>query len=280
MSGFIGGCSANKATRLSWLVFVFSGVALVYTHLFSVFLLLGLGINHLIFVARSRRWWQILVAWAAAGLLCLPLVPQVLSGFSHNLKNNSPDGVFDVALRLAADLVNGPSKYWIWPPLLIALGYALWKKPQGNFLAILRIGVIGCIGYLLLKLALDETLITRIRYLFPLWFVLLIPLAYGLTAVPRWYLWLFLLAWCLGSYRDLRPRPMPPPSNAVLYRPVDLLPLRDLPQPRDTLIGAFDPSDPVFRRRHHGYSAADMYLRELGLESITLNPNMRRRITV
>ena len=162
-------------------------------------------------------------------MLFVPYLPQVLVGFGHNLKNASDDSVADVALRLAADLVNGPSKYWLWLPLLIALGYAIWRKPNGNFFAILRIGLIGCACYLLVKLLLDATLVTRIRYLFPLWFALIIPLAYGLTAAPRWFLWLFLLAWCAGSFTDLRPKQLPAPSNSFLYRPAHLQPVRDLP---------------------------------------------------
>ncbi len=261
----------HSAPRLSWLLFVLTAAASVYTHLFAVLLLIGLGINHLFFAARTRRWWQLIVAWVASGLFFLPYLPQVLSGFDHNLKNNSTDSVLDVALRLLADLVNGPSKYWLWIPLLVALAYAVHRKPSDRFFALLRISMIGCAGFLLLKLALDEALVTRIRYLFPVWFALVIPLAYALTAAPRWFLGLFVLAWCIGSYSDLHPRRVPAASNSVIFRPDALQSLAALPEPMDIIVNIFDSANPTFKIRHHGFSAADMYLREQGLDSMTLN---------
>jgi len=61
-----------RATRLTWCLFVTTAVALVYTHIFSLLWFAGLGIYHLVFVAKSRRWLQVVLGWGIGALLFLP----------------------------------------------------------------------------------------------------------------------------------------------------------------------------------------------------------------
>ena len=46
----------RQVTRLTWLLFVVTTSALFYTHIFSTVLFAGLGIYHILFISKSRKW--------------------------------------------------------------------------------------------------------------------------------------------------------------------------------------------------------------------------------
>ena len=73
-----------RAARLTWLLFVVTASVLLYIHNFSTILFAGLGIHHLIFVNRSRRWWRIIAGWALGALFFLPYAPFVVAGLRFN----------------------------------------------------------------------------------------------------------------------------------------------------------------------------------------------------
>ena len=269
----------DKQSLLTWLAFVVTGTAILYTHFFGILLLIGMGVNHLFYVTRSRLWGKLIAAWLVTGFLFLPYLPVLFQGFNYNLKNSATLNVFNVLVWIFQDLVNNGLVLWV--PLLLALFLTLRRYPNAFVRAILRIGLIGCAAYLLAKLVLDETLVTRIRYLFVLWFALLIPLAFGLASAPRWYSSLFLVAWCAFFYADMRPKQVPcMNSDSCISRPFALRSLRDIPYPKDVFISAFDQFDTTDRStrlRAHGYSMVDFYLRELGYDSVALR--LRRSLS-
>ena len=62
-------------------------IALVITHLFSATLLLALGIYHLLFAPKDRRWLLVGLAMAMGVLLCLPVIALFLSRYSTALRH-------------------------------------------------------------------------------------------------------------------------------------------------------------------------------------------------
>ena len=267
----------QNAPKWLWPAFVLTAIAILYVHFFGVLFLIGLGVHHLLFASRSTRWAKLIVAWAVACLGFLPYLPRMVSGYEYNLSSETTAKAFDVAILLAEEFLNG--QLFLLAPILLAFGYALSKRDSGSdtIMSVLRIALVGCIAYLLLKLMLGEVLITRIRYFFSIWFVLVIPIAYGLASIPRWFLVAFLAWWSIAFLSDLPKTLSPGPSGHTLFRSSELQSLGALPAPADIFIGAFGEADANTKKGIHDYSMIDYSLRQLGLDSIRLN--MRRSDT-
>lgn len=61
----------------SWLTLIVGAAAIVAVHYFGVLLLAAIGIYHLLFAPKGRRWLSVCLAMAAAGLLFSPWLPIV-----------------------------------------------------------------------------------------------------------------------------------------------------------------------------------------------------------
>ncbi len=75
-----------------------SGAGLLYSHYFAALFLPALGIYHLLFVTRGRRWWQVSAALALALLFALLQAPGFLTGLSLSGEDAS---LADKAMTLA-----------------------------------------------------------------------------------------------------------------------------------------------------------------------------------
>ena len=268
----------HNAPRWCWPLFVLTAASILYVHLFGVLFLIGIGVHHLFFVARSKQWAKLALAWAVACLVFLPYLPRISSGYEYNLASKTTANVLDVLVLLGEEFLNG--QLLLLAPILLSLGYALFKRNPGSdaIVSVLRIALVGCIAYLLLKLVLGEVLITRIRYFFSIWFVIVILVAYGLASIPRWFLAVFMAAWGIAFVSDLPNTLSPAPSGFTLFRSPALHTLRALPAPAGIFVGAYGELDPNTKRGIHDYGMVDYTLRQLGLDSIRLK--MRRSDTV
>ncbi|MCY4526796.1 MAG: glycosyltransferase family 39 protein [Anaerolineaceae bacterium] len=68
-------------------VLLAASVGLLYSHYFAALLLPALGIFHLLFVSKGRRWWQVTMTLALALLIALLQAPGFISGFSLSDEN-------------------------------------------------------------------------------------------------------------------------------------------------------------------------------------------------
>jgi hypothetical protein len=64
-------------------LFVLSGTALLWSHYYTGILLAALGLYHLIFVKKDKRWLQIAALALLIGLLFLPEVPSFMQGYAN-----------------------------------------------------------------------------------------------------------------------------------------------------------------------------------------------------
>lgn len=62
----------------NWLALIVSSAAAVAVHYFGFLLLASIGLYHLFFVPKNRRWWSVCLAMVAAGFLFSPWLPVVL----------------------------------------------------------------------------------------------------------------------------------------------------------------------------------------------------------
>ncbi len=116
-----------RASWRSWLLFVATAIAVIYTHVFALYFLAGLVLQHLIFPPKTRRWLAIVAGWLLALLTFLPYVAVFSRGFfgvttSVNTLSNALTTP-ELALSVAHVLVNDVILLWI--PIAILTGLAL-----------------------------------------------------------------------------------------------------------------------------------------------------------
>ena len=274
-----------RTTRLTWLLFILTTAMLFYTHSYATIVFAGLGVYHLLFISKSRRWLNIILAWGLGALLFLPYVPLWIEGslqwastrpsIDDSQTFPSPEAI----KAFAGLLVNG--FYLLWLPLILSFGYALWQKQNVAITRLLSIALI----MLVLSFAAWQVAsipISRMRYSLILWFPCVILFACGLTAVPHWRIVtaLFLLLWSLAGYQLGRSTEilkyagwmakarMYPPLHEYVYH------LKDNARSTDYLIGFTDAVQRVIR---HNWNTVDYYLNvQLDIEGVFLSASRRR----
>ena len=269
-----------RTTRLTWILFILTTGLLFYTHNFAAVLFAGLGVYHLVFLAKSKRWLNIMLGWGVGALLFLPYIPNVVGIFSYmDRVTNARSGPYMGLLEVFAQLVvNGLEILWL--PLMLSLGYALWQRRPRAILGLLAIALAMITVLLLASWRFDWIAIRRMRYFLVVWFPVVILFAWGLTSVPRWraITALFLLFWSLAGYQlgrsteileyagvvQAHQAQMYPPLYEYLYH------LKNEVSSTDYLIGFTDPM-------HNGRSPADYYLKaQPGLDGVFLSASRRR----
>lgn len=73
---------APQPRRWHWLGLFTGAVSLLYMHYFAALPLAGIGLYHLLFAAKNRRWWAITATLAAAGALFLPWINSLVEGLA------------------------------------------------------------------------------------------------------------------------------------------------------------------------------------------------------
>lgn len=195
--------SAASARRWHWLSFILAAAALLYTHVFSLFVFVGLGLRHLLYFSRIKRWFQVCAAWSLSALAFLPYLPHYLRGA---LAERTIPALQDSALsapQLARELgniiVNGIEVLWLPIALLTFLAILKRRHP-----AITQILIVWS-GIILSLILFNEffPLIDRLRFRFFLasmpFFAILC--AHLLFTPRRWEFVMlpFLLLWIAGG---------------------------------------------------------------------------------
>ena len=200
---------------------------MLYLHYVGSLFLPALGLFHLLFVARNRRWWRPVFLLGLAVLAALLQAPVFLIGVGRTLGNETVQNRALSVAELLAQFVRLISNNVVQPT--ISLGEVLGiLLPLALVIAILlrlrsghKVGVVWLLAFvsatlLVLLLGINELIRlvddTRIRYLMPLW-----PLTALLAAAGLWrladkhrrlaaallVLWLLLGAW-LSLATDFR----------------------------------------------------------------------------
>lgn len=265
--------SCNSVTAA---FFILTTSALFYTHIFSTVLFAGLGIYHLVFVSKTRRWIMIILGWGLGTLLFLPYVPTVINGF--NLATNKVS-TFTTALSTPELietfiylLTNGLSV------LLIVFGscliYGLWEVRSGNVLRFLFIALVMFLTLILINQRFGLVPLRRARYLLILWFPFLILFAFGLTALSRWQ-WvtpLVLGIWLISGWQLYRSPTFPDHIGTIAvvqhYPPLHdyVVALDGKVRAEDYVLG-FTEANFVNNEGKHDKSVADYYMEaQLGID--------------
>jgi len=187
--------TSPKLYQLALLTLATTGA--IYTHNTSIFLLLVVGLYHLLLAPKNRTWVMVSVAVALAGVLYLPWLPSALEGLQITVDKLAVD---DSKLLYNGELVQVIPMFWGNGTALLFLilgGTGLFavvqKRRNSRYLLFFVVTFIGVVfvmnGYF--------EFVKRIRYVI----VFLVPFmifgAMGLTSIRygRYVTVAFLVVW-------------------------------------------------------------------------------------
>lgn len=123
-------------------LFLSSSLA-IYTHYASIFVLIAMGVYHLLFVAKNRRWLQITLIEICAGISFLFWFPVFLNGNDSRISlANSSLSFFEVIYHNFFLYSNG---LWMLAIALLVLAFVSlrFRRPQYRF--VLLVGLLSLI---------------------------------------------------------------------------------------------------------------------------------------
>ncbi|MCY3781560.1 MAG: glycosyltransferase family 39 protein [Chloroflexi bacterium] len=175
---------AKNAPRWLRVSLLASAVSILYLHYFGIMILAALGLYHLFFVGKNRRWWRITLLLSLAGLCFLPWLPVASHGFSNRIS------LIDTRLPLLDSLLtyflvfsNGLFFLPLAAAALAARYHSRLNKAEKFIL------LITAFTLLLTVLANEFTPILvarRMRYMTLLAVPFSCSVAVGLRLMPRW----------------------------------------------------------------------------------------------
>ncbi len=183
--------STARPPRSLWLALFLSVAATFYSHYLAAVPLVAIGIYHLLFLPKNRRWWQIVGVVALACLLYLPWVPSMLSGLG---KASSSEGLHQTALSLPGVIKgfltmfgNGSIVFFVALIALASLALLRerdrWRRHARVLFFIVGVALVVILG---VNVALKIIQGGRLRYLMPLWPLAALIVALGLVQLRRW----------------------------------------------------------------------------------------------
>ncbi len=268
--------SGQANNNRTWILLVFSAIALVYTHSFSVILFAGLAVYHLILARKSKSFIKIWAAWGLAALAYLPYAPTTLSALEQAAEIENVTTVAASIGELIATFSHLLTNGLDWLLLLlgapVVYGVLVLRDRATARLLMLALAMLA------VPLALNELVglipLSRMRYFIILWFPFLLLIARGITLAPRWA-WLaaiLLIAWTLAGNQYYHSedvlRFIGGMSKTRNYPPLDdyVRVLRGKVRSEDYLI-SFSRNFYLNHDHKHGKSVSDYYTQlQLGID--------------
>lgn len=264
-----------------WLVLFVGASALLYTHIFGIFLLGAVGLWHLTQWVnpshpRVGRWWAVSIIVTLAGLTFIGWLPVILAGRDEIVElDASPVNPARIIQTILQGFGNNSGVL-----VVVSVGLALLalvRRERGAVLLwLLPVGVIGLIviANTLLLMFTDRFDISKLRYFMGLLPLIGLLLGLGLSQVNRWQViplaafGLFLLAglafYPTRAFKSDRPEyaRMPPIQQIA---PV----LAGHAQPGDVLVLVLTNNE-LPRTIDHGSSILGYYMAGIGLDYLAL----------
>ncbi len=174
-------------------------IGLLWSHYFGALLLPVLGLFHLLFVPKNRRWLQPVFLLGLAALTTTLQIPLYLKGLDNTSAEDLGDHVLTVTgvlSRLVHNLTNGilePNMPFgtvlaILLPLVLVVGTKLHLRATDK-IPVVWLPVFVSAALLAVIIAVNEVLqvivANRIRYLMPLWPLTALLAGAGLRQVAR-----------------------------------------------------------------------------------------------
>ncbi len=252
----------GKAGRWQWLLLFVSAASITYIHYSGALLLSAIGLYHLLFAKKNRRWLRMALVVSAAAILFLPWFPVVLDGLEL-----SRGAMSATRLTFFESLGAGLAVYSNGIVVLPVISFALiaryrkrLKPAQRYVLLVLIFAVIVLLGLNEITPLLVES---RLRYLTFLAAPAAVALAYGLRLLPlgKPLRIILLFAWVAASFAfsgsavfDVFTNREELHEDHLVHYQAFLYDLRDLPG-YNQLIISFHPEAPAVWKTLEYYRA-------------------------
>ena len=271
-------------SRLTWILFVFSAAAMLYTHVIGFIMLIGLGAAHIFMERGSGRSRSIIMGWGVGILVFLPYLPTMLSGSFTWGETSGQVTAIELAEPFWLLLTNG--LHILALPLALNLAYMIRRKRHRHPTVSRQLLLALFIGLALeiVSWRFNLLAINRMRYFLLLWFPCMILFAYSVTSLPHSLKLsaLFILIWCLSGFQFAR-------SEQILgfaghaaqgkYPPLQRFTafLQGQTGYHDYLLGFSESLGLNENRRRYDWSIADYYLKaQLGIDGAFLHTSLKR----
>lgn len=261
-----------------WSGFIITTSALFYTHIFATVLFAGLGVYHIIFVAKSRHGLMLILGWGVGAFFFLPYVPTVIKGFTlaTNKVSTFTTALSTPELLQTFGYLISNGFVLLWLPLVGALAYALWKTRHRMMLRFLFVTIAMFVTLVLINYRFGLVPLRRARYLLLMWFPMMILFAYGLTMLPRRKILtgIAVIIWFGAGYNLYRSPTFADHIGTIdavqYYPPMQdyVVALKVKTRPLDYVVG-FTDADFVNHRGKHNKSTSDYYMEgQLGIDGV------------
>lgn len=154
--------------------FVIGLLGLLYTHYLAAVTGLAIGLYHLLFVSKTRRWWMISGLMGLAGLLFLPWLGVVAAGMQLNADQAKDAGVYTVSQtleKLVYFFGNGAPFLVLVVLVLMVVRLGLWERKEQNtgLWAAVFIAGVSVVGVVSANAVFHLIQPGRERYMLMLW---------------------------------------------------------------------------------------------------------------
>lgn len=242
----------------------------LYTNYTVIFLLVAMGVYHLLFVPKNRIWWQISLTMGIAGIAYLPWVPTLINGF---LVTGSKIDLNQGLLMENPQLIATLSQFWgngldiLFFAFIVFGVIAIFHHRESSW-SILIFLLIMIVGFLLLNAFFPYA--KRVRYLLTWLIPFSLTAGIGITLLRHWKILVFsiLAIWLIaGTYfgaSEIYSRHMG--SSAAYTQYQKLLPiLRAEQQDDDYLIEVVYSIDIIRASKQGKRSISAYYLDNVGM---------------
>lgn len=256
----------HKARWYHWVGLIFAAIASLYTQPFSFFVHVAIGLYHVLFAQKKRRWFLVTFAFLLVGLLYLPWFGVTYIGLTTKFDTSGDPMAFQTAVQVFLRLFSNGTILL----LIVPLAFAIFQLHDKQFRQRTKPIWILAIFIVLLLLVVNETIglipLRRARYFFVSWGMWSLIMGIGLAQIRYQWVAVGFAAVFLVSGFALRDA-----DDYVEYQgtisAVDSYPpmqdyvdrLQDKIQPHDFVVG-FTDANFVNHRGKHGKSTSDYYM--------------------
>ncbi len=183
---------------IEWISLYILSVVFIYTHYFAIFVLAAIGLYHLLFVTKTKRWLLVSGVEILAGITFLPWLPTVFAGLGEAQSENISRSVVQSFPELLFNVTFSQSNGLIIGVIILAVAslflYQRYAKPL-RFIWLI-FGVSFTLMYLMTEFT-PLIPVRRIRYTLMVAPMLVVIWGLGLYYLSRWRIWVYVtvLAW-------------------------------------------------------------------------------------
>ena len=259
----------NSAGPLKLALLWIASVAFVYTHIFSLATLLGIGVFHLLFVPKDRNWYRISGVYGLAGVAFLPWLGILIPGTDFATHRAGEWISAYSADQLLLALLNlGTNANLLFALLFLLAARMAWQRDRAS-IALWTITLVTLAFFVAANALTGVIDYPRTRYAVTVYPLLALLMARGLLSLARWRLLivcalLFWVASALLFHRRV--------GAAQFVRATDTIPvhqierhLRDALRADDLLTGWSSGLSFDFESTVYG-GVADYYFGEHGVD--------------